>query len=231
MVVFPGHARVFDLVVDATGGTSTRGFRSGGDIDGEQLMINLAILYVGGRKSFIHWAPLMSGKDLSQDMLDFLKAEVRCFAVSHRFASGILTCLFLILGAKSQCSFFSRLVNAINQNTGTCFKSVCSQARQRQEILISRRGVGSITISTERVTLFSSRRKNSSQAWAWMAQIRTCGTRYVLHLQRRTPHQLRCSRSRESGLYYLLTVWLMRAAGSSGFRGFLHTLQPTDNSI
>jgi hypothetical protein len=118
----------------------------------------------------------MSGKDLSQDMLDFLKAEVRCFAVSHRFASGILTCLFLILGAKSQCSFFSRLVNAINRILVHASSPCLSQARQRQEILISRRGVGSVTISMERVTLFSSRQKNSSQAWAWMAQIRTCGT-------------------------------------------------------
>jgi hypothetical protein len=56
MVVFQGHARVFDLVVDATGGTSIR-VQVGGDIDGEQLMINLAILYVGGRKSFIIGLP------------------------------------------------------------------------------------------------------------------------------------------------------------------------------
>jgi hypothetical protein len=121
------------LVVDATGGTSTW-IQVGGDIDGERLMINLAFLYVGGRKSFIIGAPLNSGKDLSQDMLDFLRQRYVVCSVPPLCVC-ILTCLFLILGAKSQHAAFSLvlsmpltriLLHASSLNSG--------RQRQRQEI-------------------------------------------------------------------------------------------------
>jgi hypothetical protein len=134
------------------------------------------------------------------------KAEVRCFAVSHRFASGILTCLFLILGAKSQHAAFSLVLSMPLTRihaSSPCLSQGPAAAAARDPI--SRRGVGNITISMERVTLFSSRQRIRVRLGLGCANSYACDA-YVLHLQRRTPHQLRCSRSRESGLYYLVGV-------------------------
>jgi hypothetical protein len=96
---------------------------------------------------------------------------------------------------------FSLLVNAINQNTITCFKSVSQSGRQRQGDPISRRGVGNITISMECVTLFSSRTKEFESGLGLDGQNSYAFYQHFLHLQRRTPHQLNVLGSRESGLY------------------------------